>query len=79
MNHGFEAKVDFSSTDDFGYILNMVNHLLCCTDGRQSYTRIVRLKQSNFDTFLLEVSLRLSKVQRSVVWRGVPNGVSTSF
>lgn len=38
----------------------------------EAYARVVRLQQSNFNAFFLEVALGLSKVQRSVVWRSVP-------
>lgn len=73
MNHGLEAKVNFSSPDDLGDILYMVSHPLCCATENRSYTRVVRLQQSNFDAFLLEILLGLGKVERGMVRRCVPN------
>jgi hypothetical protein len=35
-------------------------------------TRVIRLQQSNLNAFILEETLGLSKVQRSVIRRGVP-------
>jgi len=37
-----------------------------------TYTWIIRLKQRNLDTFILEVALGLRKVQWGMVWRSVP-------
>ena len=38
----------------------------------RTYTRVVRLQKSDLDAFVLEITLRLGKIQRSMVWRSVP-------
>lgn len=72
MDHGLEAHVSLSAADDLGDILvRKISELLF--RGRLStYAWVVGLKKSDLDAFLLEKALGLSKVQRSVVRRGVP-------
>lgn len=37
------------------------------------YAWVVGLKKSDLDAFIFEISLALGKIERSVVWRSVPN------
>ena len=39
---------------------------------RKMYARVIGFEKSNFDAFIFEVSLCLSKVDRSMVGRSVP-------
>lgn len=73
MNHGFESQINLSGSDDLGYIL-WSKSAACnsAQDYEKAYTRIIRLQESNFDSLILEITLGLSQVQRSVVRRGVP-------
>jgi len=61
VNHGLEAKIDLSSADDLSDILDKSVSLPPLTVvERTTHTRIIRLQESNLDSLLLKVSLRLS-------------------
>jgi len=47
---------------------------LARSDDLSDITRIIGLEKSDLDAFILEVSLALSKIKGSVVWRSVPVG-----
>jgi hypothetical protein len=53
-------------------IIESVSFLSRLRDVTKAYTRIIRLKKSNFDVLILEKALSLSQVKRSVIRRGVP-------
>lgn len=76
MDHGFETEIGLSGANDLSDILGKVSSLRTLVEEREReempYAGVVGFKESNFDAFVLEVALGLSKVERGVVWRSVP-------
>ena len=76
MDHRFESKIDLARADDLSDILHRrVSNLAISSLDQEprTYTRIIRLKESNLDTLILEKALGLSQVKRRVVRRSVPS------
>ena len=80
MDHRFESKIDLARADDLSDILHrrVSNLAISFLDQEpRTYTRIIRLKESNLDTLILEKALGLSQVKRRMIRRSVPSPKSS--
>ncbi len=81
MDHGFESEIDLAGANNLSDILGGWCISLPCPrhTADTAYAGVIRLEQSNLDAFLLEVALRLSQVERGVVWRSMPGLCQPTF